>query len=60
MNQRESEESIKRSKLLKKGKRQVIRVPREFEIDGKEVLIRKVEGGLLVTPVADSWDVNKD
>ena len=37
--------------LFRNGRNQAVRIPREFEMDGKEVLIRKDGDRLILTPV---------
>ena len=37
--------------LFRNGRNQAVRIPREFEMDGKEVLIRKDGDRLILTPI---------
>ena len=38
--------------LFRNGRNQAVRIPREFEMDGKEVLIRKDGDRLILTPIS--------
>ena len=38
--------------LFRNGRNQAVRIPREFELDGTQVLIRKEGDRLVLTPVA--------
>lgn len=40
-----------RVRLLKNGRNQVLRIPREFEPEGDEVILRKEGDRLIVEPV---------
>jgi antitoxin VapB len=42
------EEEIKTARLFRNGTNQAIRIPREFELPGTEVTIRKVAGTLVI------------
>lgn len=37
--------------LFRNGRNQAVRIPREFELDGAEVLIRKEGNSLILTPI---------
>jgi antitoxin VapB len=37
--------------LFRNGRNQAVRIPREFELDGTEVLVRKDGDRLILTPV---------
>lgn len=41
----------KTAKLFRNGRSQAVRLPKEFRFDGKEVLIRRVPGGVLLQPL---------
>jgi len=44
-----------RAKLFANGRSQAVRLPKEFRFDGKEVNIRRVEGGgVLLEPVEEN------
>ena len=40
--------------LFRNGRNQAVRIPREFEINGTEVLIRKEGDCLILTPISKS------
>ena len=42
----------RRAKLFKNGRNQALRIPREFELPGDEVMIRKDGSRLIIEPVA--------
>jgi antitoxin VapB len=55
--------------LFRNGRNQAVRIPREFELPGKEVLIHKEGSCLIIEPVQkrntlsallDSWTPSKD
>ena len=37
--------------LFRNGRNQAVRIPREFEMEGTEVLMRKEGGRLILTPI---------
>lgn len=37
--------------LFRNGRNQAIRIPREFELEGTEAIIRKEDGRLIIEPV---------
>ena len=37
--------------LFRNGRNQAVRIPREFELEGAEVLIRKEGNSLILTPI---------
>ena len=41
------------AKVFMSGRSQAVRLPKEFRLPGKEVRIRKVEGGILLEPITD-------
>lgn len=41
----------RRVRLFRNGRNQAIRIPREFELKGREAVIRKEGGRLIVEPV---------
>ena len=46
----------KSAKLFKNGRNQAVRLPKDFEYDGvDEVLIEKVGGKLIITPIRPNW-----
>jgi antitoxin VapB len=38
-------------KLFKNGRSQAVRIPREFELPGKEAIMRKEDGKLIIEPM---------
>lgn len=43
--------SERRASLFRNGRNQAVRIPREWEIEGTEVLVRKEGDRLILTPV---------
>ena len=41
----------RRVKLLRSGRHQVVRIPREFELPGSEAVLRQVGARLVIEPV---------
>lgn len=41
----------RRAKLFKNGRNQAVRIPREFELPGKDAIIRKEGERLIIEPV---------
>lgn len=46
---REAQE--RRVSLFRNGRSQAVRIPKEFELPGDEVLIRKEDGNLVIEPI---------
>lgn len=44
------------ARLFRNGSNQVVRLPRDLEIDADEVLIRREGNSLVLTPKPRSWD----
>lgn len=44
-----------RAKIFKSGNSQAVRLPKEFQIDAKEVAIFKQDGDLILRPVKKDW-----
>lgn len=44
------------AKLFKNGESQAVRLPKNCRFMGKEVQIKKIGNGVLLTPVITSWD----
>lgn len=44
------------AKLFWSGRSQAVRLPKEFQIDGDEVRIRKQGVALILEPVASDWE----
>ena len=45
-----------RAKVFKSGNSQAVRLPKEFQIDAKEVHIIRQEGDLILRPVQKTWE----
>ena len=48
------------AKLFKNGNSQAVRLPKEFRFSGEKVYIQKVNGGVLLLPHEESWQVMFD
>jgi antitoxin VapB len=56
--------TVRRVKLFKNGRSQAVRIPREFELPGKEAIMRKEGERLIIEPapkrslieLLDSWE----
>jgi antitoxin VapB len=48
------------AKVFMSGRSQAVRLPKEFRLPGKEVRIRRVQGGLLLEPIKELKDVFKE
>jgi antitoxin VapB len=46
---------MKRAKIFWSGLSQVVRLPKEFRFQGKEVRIRRRGSAVILEPVADDW-----
>jgi antitoxin VapB len=44
-------EEVKTARLFRNGANQAIRIPREFELTGTDVTIRRVAGTLIIEPI---------
>ena len=44
----------RRASLFRNGRNQAVRIPREFEMEGTEVLMRKEGESLILTPIRKS------
>lgn len=55
---------FKKAKIFNNGNSQAVRLPKEFRFEGKEVIVRKVENGVLLMPqnknIWESWFDNLD
>lgn len=55
---------FQKAKIFNNGNSQAVRLPKEFRFEGKEVIIRKVENGVLLMPedknIWESWFDNLD
>jgi antitoxin VapB len=43
--------TARHASLFRNGRNQAVRIPREFEMEGSEVLIRKEGDSLILTPI---------
>jgi antitoxin VapB len=48
-------DTIRTARLFRNGKNQAVRLPREFEIKAREVIIRKEGANLILTPKPETW-----
>jgi len=46
----------RRAKLFRNGKNQAVRLPKEYEINAREVIIRKQGSDIILTPKPSTWD----
>ena len=46
---------MRTARIFKSGNSQAVRLPKEFQIDAKEVEIFKENGSLVLRPVARTW-----
>ncbi len=44
-------QSERHVRLFRNGRNQAVRIPREFELEGEEAIMRKVGGRLIVEPI---------
>ena len=44
------------ARLFKNGRSQAVRIPKELELPGSEVSIRRVGNTLVLAPVRSEWD----
>lgn len=55
---------FQKAKIFNNGNSQAVRLPKEFRFEGKEVIVRKVENGVLLMPqnknIWESWFNNLD
>lgn len=55
---------LQKAKIFNNGNSQAVRLPKEFRFEGKEVIVRKVENGVLLMPqnknIWESWFDNLD
>ncbi len=52
MNAHDNEMEKRTARLFRNGRSQAVRIPKEFELEGAEVLIEKIDGGALkLTPI---------
>jgi antitoxin VapB len=46
---------MRTAKIFKSGNSQAVRLPKEFQINAKEVEIIREKGNLVLRPVAKTW-----
>ena len=46
-------EQARKARLFRNGRNQAVRIPRQFEIPGTEVRLRKEGDALIITPIKD-------
>jgi len=47
-------DTTRRVSLFRNGRNQVLRIPRDFELDSDEVLLHKEDGKLVIEPIPQS------
>ncbi|MFA6211389.1 MAG: type II toxin-antitoxin system VapB family antitoxin [Candidatus Obscuribacterales bacterium] len=47
---------MKRAKLFRNGQSQAVRLPRECQFEGTEVMAKRVGNFVVLMPVQNSWD----
>jgi len=52
----DNEKTTRIAKLFRNGKNQAVRLPKEFEIQAKEVIIQKQGNKLVLIPRPPTWD----
>ena len=50
----ESTGSVRRARLFRNGRNQALRIPREFELSAKEVIIRQDDDRLIIEPASST------
>lgn len=48
---------MQKAKLFPNGRSQAVRLPKEFQFEGEEVYISKLNGIVMMFPVTGDWDV---
>jgi antitoxin VapB len=44
------------AKVFWSGRSQAVRLPKEFRVEGREVRLRRRGNGIILEPVAETWD----
>jgi len=44
-------ENVRRVRLFRNGQNQAVRIPKDFELEGKEAILRRVDDCLILEPV---------
>jgi antitoxin VapB len=47
--------NMERAKIFKLGNSQAVRLPKEFQIDAKELQVIRQDGDLILRPVRKTW-----
>jgi antitoxin VapB len=47
------------TKIFKSGNSQAIRIPREYQVEGDELVINKIGNTLILFPKDDPWELFK-
>lgn len=47
---------MKTAKLFQNGQSQAVRLPKEFQFEGKVVFVKKVGNALIILPTQNSWE----
>jgi antitoxin VapB len=48
------------AKLFTSGRSQAVRLPKEFRLPGREVLVKHFGGGVLLLPLDDPWQLMEE
>jgi antitoxin VapB len=48
---------MSKAKIIKNGRSQAVRLPKEFRLPGEEVLVKRVGNAVVLIPENDSWSV---
>jgi antitoxin VapB len=48
-------DTMKTAKVFRSGNSQAVRIPKEFQLEGEEVVILRQGGSLLLRPRKESW-----
>ena len=51
---------MKTVKVFKSGNSQAVRIPKEFQVSGKELIINKIGNTIILFPLDDPWEVFKN
>jgi antitoxin VapB len=47
---------MKKAKLFKNGQSQAVRLPREFQFEGTEVMVKRAVNCVVLIAIKNSWD----
>lgn len=47
---------MERAKIFQNGRSQAVRLPKEFQFKGNEVVVKRVGNAVVLLPVEDAWD----